>query len=760
MPSIKVNQFKGLSSYLDISDLDLSYASEFKNIIIYPGYIKSSDIEFEELSINIDPEKETIVTSQYVFIEEDIHSNYLFDGELINNYIPATIKVRLIITNDNSNKRKYYFYANHRKLDFNYEGSQSEFPLIVNENGIAKIFFKHKTFYLTILNRLRLTYSDPPTQSFEDIGLTVLPLIYSYNRDNFNLFKATPIDKNESFKVKATVTAVYDTIYEHEGLWKVKALELSYKENNENKKIYYPGKNGYFNIFKARMLNIVSYDYIYGYAIWEENRKYIINLFPGAGAGSGEFIEFLNADGQYVRKFRDQKFFFIEENDFNTFTSKTFEVDLAKITTFDNSLLFGTNVKSEFVTTIETINGEFVYDSFELDTPPTTEYSIKIELLSFADLPKDVIAVHLYFGYKEILEEESKLNTFQHQKVLSFPLVTGKAKGKVFFINKMTPTGIYLFQTIGTEFNKYDYKIMDGFDYYKTIGGVSFAIKNNTVYYPAVGFGQIQNNIFYSHNYIPYIKSFLIADVKNRIGLFEIGKEKLTIIDYSPVEGQMVFQIAGSYQYKVKNYNDIIESAEGIIINTYEGIFIVTDEGRISISNLITDIIKRNYKNSIIYYNEKLKELYYFSDECTLLYRFETQSWTKLTALSNYKIIKIFDDYEGKVYIIADKTLLNGDIVRVFGTINYKDAEGLIEYNNVTLNEIASYKILEALAFDYKGKISFVNRNIESNDRNADIIYNPLENRKVDKYLNFNIKFKGIIYNLEVFYQIFSSKLS
>lgn len=754
MPQIKINQFKGLSSYLDISDLDLSYASEFRNVIVYPGYIKSADIKFDELQNNFISDTEKIITSQYVFIEEDIYSNYLSDGELINNYTPATIKILLTITKNKSNNT-YFFYSNNRKLDFHYNGQANEFPLIVNENGIAKIFFKHKTFYLTILNRLRLTYDNQITQSFEDVGLVVLPLIHSYDRNNFNLFKTTPIDKSTSFIVNATVTNVYDTIYDYEGLWQVKALELSYN----GRKIQYPGKNGYFNIFKViTRMSSTNLEVKEGYAIWEGHKQWIINL-PDFGYdlkyGSG--LLFIDSNGELKESWSGIKFYFIEKNEFDNFINKTFQVDLHKISTFDNSLLFGTNTKCEFVTTIETINGEFVYNSFELDSQPASEYSIKIEPLSFASLPKDVIAVHLYFGYKEILEEESKLNTFQHQKVLSFPLVTGRTKEDVFFINKMTPTGIYLFQTIGTEFNKYDYKILDSFDYYKTIGGISFAIKNNTVYYPAVGFGQVQNNIFYSHNYIPHIKSFLITNIKNRIGLFEIGKEKLTIIDYSPVEGQMIFQIAGSYQYKVKNYSDIIESAEGIIINTYEGIFIVTDEGRISISNVVTDIIRRNYENSIIYYNEKLKELYYFSDECTLLYRFETQSWTKLTALENYKIVKIFDDYEGKLYIIADKI---SDNTRVFGTINYQEAEGLIEYNNITLNEIASYKILEALAFDYKGRISFINRNIESNNRNTDIIYNPLENRKIDKYLNFNIKFEGIIYNLEIFYQIFSSKLS
>lgn len=71
---LKWRNFKGLYTNIDASDKGVEYFSKFKDIKVYPGYIESKGLSFEEESYGI-PEGHTFVRQQYVFLDEDKYQN-------------------------------------------------------------------------------------------------------------------------------------------------------------------------------------------------------------------------------------------------------------------------------------------------------------------------------------------------------------------------------------------------------------------------------------------------------------------------------------------------------------------------------------------------------------------------------------------------------------------------------------------------------------------------------------------------------------
>lgn len=86
MQSIKIKNFRGLSTYLDSSDIGPEYFSLFKNILVYPGYIESADISTKDIEINLE-DSEKIINAEYVFIDEDPYKNKFENNQLINTYV-------------------------------------------------------------------------------------------------------------------------------------------------------------------------------------------------------------------------------------------------------------------------------------------------------------------------------------------------------------------------------------------------------------------------------------------------------------------------------------------------------------------------------------------------------------------------------------------------------------------------------------------------------------------------------------------------
>jgi len=254
----------------------------------------------------------------------------------------------------------------------------------------------------------------------------------------------------------------------------------------------------------------------------------------------------------------------------------------------------------------------------------------------------------------------------------------------------------------------------------------------------------------------------------NKLAVFADNKEEMVLIDFQAVEGQLIFFIRQRAMYKIKDYWDLIQTPEGVIINLRDGIYVTSGDKRDLISLPINDIMKgktngiSNYETSSIYYNTYEKELMYFygTPKKLLVYRFETGSWSHMdfTGVTIDNSIDIIDDYSGNMYVVVKdgkvyKMEYNNDIVATFGL------------SNIDLQELDYAKRLNSITTDtsdigeIEGMVEIFNTKIEKIERRQINTFNRLlADRKPNDWMNFFISFKGIFYNMGLNFEAFSKR--
>jgi hypothetical protein len=233
----------------------------------------------------------------------------------------------------------------------------------------------------------------------------------------------------------------------------------------------------------------------------------------------------------------------------------------------------------------------------------------------------------------------------------------------------------------------------------------------------------------------------------------------MVLVDFQAVEGQLIFFVRDSASYKIKNYWDLVETAEGLILNLRDGLDVVQGERRELISLPVNNIMKKHYETSEIYYNTYEKELMYFYGEGTkklMIFRFETGTWADMDYAGvtiNGDITDIVDDYEGSMYVVSGNSVYK---------LEYNiDTIGYFGLTNVDLQELNYKKRLCSITTDVNGYIivNGLKPNVGDYNKRTVTQHNKmLSQRKPGNWIDFSIGFKGTFYNLEMDLEVFSRK--
>lgn len=766
MAKIKIQQFKGLLNYGDLADSSLEYASQLSNVKIYPGYIESIGYKLNKIDIDI-PSTENLIKIFYAFLDKDKFKNKVSGNNLIRDYIQDINKHKIIITEEEENDySKYYIYVDDNKIDFVHIGSKNQTPQYENSNGILKIFFKETSYYLSKFERYIKRYVVTPVFSqwtFQEYnGIKINRLIHR-EQNNVFPFNIEQISSDPETTIPIRLEIVGTTLYQWQGVqFAVLSCRVINKLTDET--IIYPSVNGYFN-YILMMSSMQLYDDppYYGYFFGANVREaeIITNFrpenFPGKiydnKSYKGSFVQF------YRNLEKTELFSYAEGEDFYLFGTNqahtnysnlildNLEINLLKLQSYSNEFKFPAVTTSEFVVTINNSQGEYIHSVKSFDGY-IENFLFKISGLDTSTIPEDITQINLYLSTKLKVTEDNLFEIKQHDLVLSISLVEDKLPNFPIYIDQLTPKGIYLVQRIGMPYSPVLYKLVDGFTQYKTINGISFAINNDRIYYPAVGNATVLNNIFYENNYIPSVEGQIITEISKKLGIIDTNKGIIQIIDFQPVETTLLFIPIINYDSKVKDYFDIIYTEEGTIFNTSDGILVTNSQNREIISNNIKNIIIENFDKSKIFYNRYKRELYYTYDNQLYIFNFSMFSWSSVTILDRLdgEIKDIIEDYEGNFYFVIIDNRNKMGIYKLEEYLTYAS----VKYSTINLGEITFKKAIKHISFDFEGEVIYNDIKRLSDRRVTTTIPINLLQRKFKDHLDIGYSFKGKIYSFEI----------
>lgn len=792
---IPVRSFNGLYTNIDATDKAKEYFPVYKNIRTYPGFIEAQKLSLTKVSNDI-PDGHIFVYQDVVFLDNDKYSNFLDGLELKNNYTQNIRKYDFRITYKTG---QYYFWT---RLFGTIEwvstsGDQSPFadiagqyPIVVNEQGILKILFKARALWLGKTARHYFLFNGEHGQiRSSENRFDVFSLIEDFSKDNISTLFNAEIETSTSIP---TVVEVRGSVrypnffYYHTGIQQTLNLVGVELKDLNNDTVMFSNESGLLQLGKARIRIHIGYGaYVnyYALAFWKGHADIsphpVNDVNPDWGALESIWWKTETGEWKGTGNFgdRNQWTFLLTDENYSipqsvlNWIQSPLYVNLTKINLED---YFKAGDSIEVLTTVVIDDNEYPINLQKLNNS-VSNFVIKLtpNTQNILENYKKKTSANIYIRYTTSLIEVTDKD---FELAYSVPFTFGKPTYFPLYLNKISPNGIFLTQMIGKFFDPKTYKIIINPDDYTTVGGVSYVIKNSNVYYPAVGGGNILNNVFYYENFIPGVEGQFITSMGSNLGIFAKNKEEFTMVDFQPVESSMIFYIKDTASYKIRDYFDMIETNEGLILNLREGIVITNGYNRTLISEQINDIIEKNYDTSTIFFNSYSKQLYYYSNAGLYMYDFRTQVWTQFelpteTNLKNIKrifvgdapttemaIIDYIEDYEGNFYFVTADSVWKVELV----LSGLTDRPGYLRMSLIDASEMNIDKVINWLSFDceeaiieatfkVKGKVYRIGSQAKStNVRAISYLQNILKHRIPISQLSIDIKFQGRINNIEL----------
>jgi len=778
----KIREFRGLKTYIDPADMENGYFNTFKNIRPYAGYAKAQSLKAEDNNFSV-PAGQDLVLYKYVFLDEDKHKNK-FNGKIIYDYIQNIKKSKLIITYGNNYSSTGYsiyidneFIGIHSIVD---EGIQ--YPRIINENGIIKIFFTEKAYWVGKIHRWKWT----ETEAVLTEGTIMYPLVHTLGQNN-NYYVTTLNDTAEKLY---TIYRVEHSVVEH-SIWGNQHRYALYDEFDNF--IFLPTSDGYlWTLFLSIYENDPNIDPFGGFFKFDGMnpapsvaRHGVVNIpwihvEPGDehlvikdalnGLDKGwapEGIYYLYKRFDEGQHFTDSILQWLTNMipDYNAYEEGH---GYTKIINKSEVGIPSGKPYVEIITTAVINNNEFAIDYTSERFDVAQDYVVSLKVSLRANFPSTDVEVLVF--YARYAEDKFQAQQIDFEQFATVPLMSEIEPDLKVFLTSLSTNGIFLAQTIGKAINPDTYEIIHNPSDYISINGVAFALRGGNVHYPAVGTGTVLNNVFYPENIIPQIYGKYLTNIDNKLAVFAENEELMTLIDFQVVSGQLLFFTRGRATYKIKNHWDLIETPEGTIISLKDGIYVSNGDKRTMISLPINDIIRENYDTSSIYYNSYEKEVIYFSGNKLFIYRFETASWSEMDIagitlkrsdgsepiiVNNgweptnepVTIIDIIDDYAGNMYGVFS----NNKIYK----ITYQNAIGTFKLDYVDAQELTYKKRLNWMAVDADGS---VNGTTVDEGRTIYMFNRMLKDRKPNSWIEIGAQFTGTLYNIELDTEIFPTR--
>lgn len=772
---IPINIFKGLYTNIDSADLEPTYFTRAENVKVYPGFIKGEGYNLTQENY---PEVfgDKIVYYDFVFMDDDKYKNILRDGELVYDYIQNIQKHTILITyGTNQNTTGYFIFMDGVHIGTHTSDDATQYPFVINDKGVCKVLFKERAYLLAKYNRLYWTYGTgfqsnpqflgPNTNNLE--GYRFYPLVKTLNVDGQQALLNFDLETSAS---PPTIIDIYIN----------KVIDgYEYSHPNGNRFIYckavefkdidghivpFSNETGYLLLLRASLVDGSGNLINSVWAFWkghDELQPHPTNYFTwdltkvrwqveiNGEPDSVVLPDFgLPENWAFMTEEQVEEWLGPPEN-YNVFQYNITNVALEN--GFENTDI------TEAITTVVIGDNEFPVNYKKLSA--TNKYVMKVtpNYGNISTIYPEKIAIKIYIRNKTTAAD---IETRDFELCYTIPLVSGKQVYYPKYIDSLTPNGIFLSQTIGKAVDIDTYKIETAFDDYVSVGGVSFILKNGNILYPTVGDGIIHTDMFYAENYIPGVSGNWLTSYANTLGVFKKDEEVLTLVDFQPVEATMLFYIKDQLGYRIKDYQDIVETTDGTFILLREGIYIINQSDRQWLSEAINDIVEAAYDNGSgrIYYNTYAKELYFLTSLGYYVLRFNTRTWSKFTLnLPKYlakpiknitgpqeadPVIDVIDDYEGNVYFLTEQYK--------YKLISGIPKQGTLKTVYLGGNELSMKKILESTRYDINGKVIWDNKTKETEGRKILRIFNHIRKRIPRDGIDIEFKFEGTLYGAEL----------
>ena len=452
-----------------------------------------------------------------------------------------------------------------------------------------------------------------------------------------------------------------------------------------------------------------------------------LQLFPKYDNPSSWFITFTGYQSPEINSFKGKRWslqdlenligvketfkqkVIVDEN--NGFSSLSFEVNyIASYLLDDGSEIPILKDKLE----INTVDDLFVY---------------KLNAVFPYNLSTKVTAFRLYIKHKE----EESYEVLCHYSFYDDNILKT-------ILTKNDLQGIYITQTIGFE-EPFEEKEIIAFDDANFVEGVLFALVGNNVYYPVVGNGYI-TKVYNTYNVIPKVYGQELFNINGQLAI--ASNDRIQIVHVVNQSGVLLFNLKDELGMTTDDQYDVVETPDGLILNTSKGIYVTNGQGLEMISTQINDIVKSNFGKSNIFYNYFDKELYYCTEDKIYKFYFELNAW----GMTDYfKFDKLVVDKMNTKYVFE------GSKVYRMNEIN-KDC--IYESLLTNLGYMGLLKVLTHIDFDFEGEIVFNNKIINSKNRSTKTIYYQIKDRKYKDYENWEFELKSgtILYGIEINFEI------
>lgn len=727
MAQIKINDFKGLLTYADYSNLE--YSPKVENIKFHPGYIETIEVNSSILGDGTLPEGNKVLFYGEITLKEDPLS---LSPEPTEVYILIIDTVNGLILKKGDEIIVYKTFEN---LYF------GENVIIENENGIAKIISDSRILYeIRRYNRVLRG------EIFK--GIYVIPLGYDYFLKSFSFETKLNISINNDEPVKFSN---YKFVF----------------PKNQDDRVYFSIKtdNGVYITDLIAIKKLIGEWWIYstkseGWSIDNLNilihetnvtAKFESNIWKIEYQWDDQYPS--NAEN-FVQKLKDKKLEITIKNTVNSTDSKL--AFPASITKFKYLVTYILNGEDEVIvtkgeqnyTTSEPFFIKFITEVEEY--PNVTGYRIYLKKSGFNNTEERVIEDEDY-------EEVVNVNLYGNNTLPQYWINWYSG-----YITNISSTGIILSQNLGVYYDNKLTKI-NQVEKFTVASNIGFILSNGNVYYSPIGGGNVQKLSYYNATIVPFAIKGAIKDIK------KMGEDLVIISDFEIltimieiVEGQILFRSRGSIPY-----------VPVMAINSGTQLFILTSKGILHsngnespkvISIQINDIIKSSYNAGKIYYDQTNSLLIYQSyvpvtiEGETIaipkmfMYDFEINTWTEVINRFYYNDIGTFSGLLFQSSIIG--AWIKIEEQWKLGKLSFKKGWGNIFFKS-NLNELYLKKILKSLTLEIEGENIQVFSGEDGLKQISDedfvkIYYLPVEKRIPKDFIEFNIKGNFLLKNIEV----------
>jgi len=292
------------------------------------------------------------------------------------------------------------------------------------------------------------------------------------------------------------------------------------------------------------------------------------------------------------------------------------------------------------------------------------------------------------------------------------------------YMSEYSLQGTLLSQNIGFFFDEKDtkqYSLITGLNRVATFNGISIATTpgdNSSIYYNAVGGGNLQTDLFYKSNILREISTDYITGLVNGNGFFLIFTLDSTYaLKASGVSGVLAFSAIKTLAEGAIDKNliedfiaprDFVESTyNGAIALSPNGVFLTDGYKTVLVSDIVNSEFRGTSAIHSMYYNHLDHTIYFIEYDNKDVWRYRTidQAWEHLSlgdligSVTADNINFIAPNSNGELSFLTDDNLY---LSTTGGAL-----EGEMVSNTITLSEPGEEKKLLKIDIDYIGTCTF-----------------------------------------------------